>query len=375
MTKKILLSVSNDLLYDQRVNKVCNSLVDMGFDVLLVGVKKKHSAELPKRKYKMVRLGNIFSKGILFYAELNVRLFFYLLFKKCDVLLANDLDTLLPNVLISRLKKKELVYDSHEYFTEVAELVARPKKQAVWKRIERYCFPKLKHIITVSDSIADIYSNEYGKEVKVVRNIPLQRNYEVRKTKSELNLPENKHILMLQGTGINIHRGAEELIEAMQYIHDTVLLVIGGGDVIPLLKNKTKELFLEDKVLFMSRMPFEELYNYTVCADIGFSLDKDIGINHRYALPNKLFDFVRARVPVIVSDLVEIKKIVEQYDIGIVLPDGSPQTIARYTNDLLQDHDKYNRLKTNTIRASEELCWENEETVLKSVYLNMLFSG
>jgi glycosyltransferase involved in cell wall biosynthesis len=178
---------------------------------------------------------------------------------------------------------------------------------------------------------------------------------------------------MLQGTGINIHRGAEELIEAMQYIHDAVLLVIGGGDVIHLLKKKTKELSLEDKILFMSRMPFEELYNYTVCADIGFSLDKDIGINHRYALPNKLFDFVRARVPVIVSDLVEIKKIVEQYDIGIVLPDGSPQTIARYTNELLQDHDKYNRLKTNTIRASEELCWENEENVLKSVYLNMLF--
>ena len=374
MTKKILLSVSNDLLYDQRVNKVCNSLVDMGFDVLLVGVKKKHSAELPKRKYKMVRLGNIFSKGFLFYAELNVRLFFYLLFKKCDVLVANDLDTLLPNVLISRLKKKELVYDSHEYFTEMTELVARPKTQAVWKRIERYCFPKLKHIITVSEPIAALYKKEYGKEVNVVRNISLYRPYTVQKTKKELGLPEDKFILLVQGS-MNQHRGYEELIESMLYIENALLLLIGTGTQIDNLKAKAKSLSLEDKIRFMGGLYFDELYNHTVHADIGFSVDKDIGINHRYSLPNKLFDFIHARVPVIATDLIEVKKIIEQYNIGIVLPDGSPQTIARYTNDLLQDHEKYNRLKTNTIRASEELCWENEETVLKSVYLNMLFSG
>ena len=372
MTKKILLSVSNDLVYDQRVNKVCNSLIDMGFDVVAVGVKGKNSEPLPQRKYKMVRFHNFFHKGVLFYAELNLRLFFYLLFKKCDVLVANDLDTLLPNVLISRLKNQKLVYDSHEYFTEVAELVSRPKKQAMWKRIERYCFPKLTHIITVSDSIADIYRNEYGKEVKVVRNIPLQRTYEVRKTKSDLQLPENKHILMLQGTGINIQRGAEELVEAMQYIENAVLLIIGGGDVIDRLKMMVKTLSLEANVLFMSRMPFEQLYDFTVHADIGFSLDKDVGINHRYALPNKLFDFIRARIPVLVSDLVEIRKIVEQYNIGVVLPDGSPKTIAHHTNALLQDVERYKTLKNNTIKASEKLCWENEEQVLKSVYLDIL---
>jgi len=369
MNKKIILSVSNNLLYDQRVNKVCNSLVDMGFEVLLLGVKKKNSPPLPQRKYKMVRLGSFFSKGVLFYAELNLRLFFYLLFEKCDILVANDLDTLLPNVLISRLKKKKLVYDSHEYFTEVAELVARPKKQAVWKRIERYCFPKLKHVITVSDSIADIYRNEYGKEVKVVRNIPLQRVYEVRKTKSELNLPENKHILMLQGTGINIHRGVEELVEAMQYIPDAVLLIIGGGDVINLLKKMANDLSLSDKIRFIPHLPFEQLYDYTVHADLGFSLDKDISINHRFALPNKFFDFIRAEVPVVVSNLVEIRKIVDRYRIGLVVNNHNPETIAQAVNTLLSDKELYLQLKQNTAIASQELCWENEEKVLKSIYL------
>ena len=368
MNKKIIISVSNDLSCDQRVNKVCNSLVDMGFDVLLVGVKRKNPSPLSPQKYKMVRFNNFFKTGVLFFVELNLRLFFYLLFKKCNILVSNDLDTLLPNVLISRLKKKKIVYDSHEYFTEVAELVARPKKQAVWKCVERYCFPKLKHIITVSDSIADIYRNEYGKKVKVVRNIPLQRKYAVQKTKKELGLPENKFILLVQGTGINLHRGVEELVESMLYIENSVLLIIGNGTAIKRLKEKTKLLSLDDKIVFMNRMPFEELYNYTVHADVGFSLDKDIGINHRYALPNKLFDFIRARVPLIVSDLVEIRKIVEQYDIGVVLPDISPKTIAQHTNELLQDNNKRNRLKNNTIRASEELCWENEEKVLKTIY-------
>ncbi len=372
MKKKIIVSVSNDLSCDQRVNKVCTSLIDMGFDVLLVGMRGKNPIPLPPRKYKMFRFNNWFNKGVLFYAELNIRLFFYLLFKKFDILVANDLDTLLPNVLISRLKKTELVYDSHEYFTEVAELVARPKKQAAWKHIERYCFPKLKNVFTVSESIASIYKDEYGIDVKVVRNIPLQRPYEIKKTKKELGLPEDKFILLIQGTGINLHRGSEELIESMLYIENALLLIIGNGTAINNLKEKTKSFSLEDKISFMNRMQFEELYNYTVHADIGFSLDKDVGINHRYALPNKLFDFIRARIPLIVSDLVEIKKIIEHYDIGVVLPDTNPETIAYYTNTLLKNKDKRNLLKNNTIRASEELCWENEEITLKSVYLPLL---
>jgi glycosyltransferase involved in cell wall biosynthesis len=344
----------------------------MGFDVLLVGVKRKNPSPLMPRKYKMFRFNNFFKEGVFFFVELNVRLFFYLLFKKCNILVSNDLDTLLPNVLISRLKRKELVYDSHEYFTEVAELIARPQKQAIWKCVERYCFPKLKHIFTVSESIAEIYRKEYGKEVKVVRNIPLHREYTVKKTRKKLGLSEDKFILLVQGTGINLHRGIEELVESMLYIENALLLIIGNGTAIKNLKEKAKSLSLENKILFMNRMPFDELYNYTVHADIGFSLDKDIGINHRFALPNKLFDFIRARVPLIVSDLVEIRKIVEQYNIGIILPDSSPQTIAKYTNALLNDHNKRNALKNNTIRASEELCWENEEKILKEVYSSFL---
>jgi glycosyltransferase involved in cell wall biosynthesis len=223
----------------------------------------------------------------------------------------------------------------------------------------------------VSESIAEIYRKEYNKEVKVVRNIPVRRKYEVRKTKAELNLPENQHILMLQGTGINIHRGTEELVEAMQYIHNAVLFVIGDGNVVGLLKEMTKKMNLTEKIQFLPRLPFDQLYDYTVHADLGFSLDKDIGINHRFALPNKVFDFIRAEVPVVVSNLVEIRKLVEQYRIGVVAEDHQPENIAQTVNALLSDRALYQQLKKNTVLASEELCWENEETVLKAIYLSL----
>src|SRR5688500_271887 len=105
------------------------------------------------RSYRTNRFRMFFEKGALFYAWFNVRLFWFLLFRSSDILVANDLDTLLPNYLVSKLKRKKLVYDSHEYFTEVPELISRPKVKAVWEHIERFIFPKLKYVSTVNHSI------------------------------------------------------------------------------------------------------------------------------------------------------------------------------------------------------------------------------
>mgnify|MGYP000256068857 CR=1 FL=1 len=234
---RIYVSVSNDLFSDMRVDKVCNTLVSIGFDVHLVGRKLPNSLPLSPRNYKTKRLKLLFKKGALFYAELNFRLFWYLLFKKHSVLLANDLDTLLANKWVSKIKSSHLVYDSHEYFTEVPELIEGSFAKNTWLRIEKMIFPKLERVYTVCDSIADIYSNKYKVDVKVVRNIPKKRKINNYKTRSELGLPKSKKILLLQGAGINLDRGAEEMVEAMNYLPDNYLFVIiGGGDVFEKLK-------------------------------------------------------------------------------------------------------------------------------------------
>lgn len=371
---KAIVSVINDLSTDQRVNKVCCTLQKIGYEVTLVGRKQRKSLELTKRDYKTKRMFLLFEKGPFFYLEFQIRLFFYLLFQRANVLVSNDLDTLWPNYLISKLKSTNLVYDSHELFCEVPELKANPIKKKIWKKLEQWIFPKLKNVFTVNDSIAKIYTEEYNVDVKVVRNIPYlsaQKNIEF-KSKTDLDLPTNKKIIILQGAGINIDRGAEEAVIAMQYVNDSILLIIGSGDVINILKKIVSDLKLHEKVTFVGKVPFEKLLQYTHHADLGLTLDKDTNVNYKYSLPNKLFDYIHAEVPVLASNLVEIKKIITTYSIGDCTEDDTPEHIASKINTILNDYNTLQLWKNNLKIATIDLNWEKEELQLIEVYKQFL---
>lgn len=372
--KRAIVSVINDLSTDQRVHKVCNTLHTLGFEITLIGRKQRNSLPLAKRNYTTKRMFLFFEKGPLFYFEYQVRLFWYLMFHKADVLVSNDLDTLLPNYLISKLRSSTIVYDSHELFCEVPELQNKPIKKNIWKSIERWIFPKLKYVFTVNDSIANIYKDEYHVEVNVVRNIPLRSNQNTieKVSREALGLPTDKKIILLQGAGINIDRGAEEAVQAMQYVNDAVLLIIGNGDVVSVLKQMVFDLKLSTKVKFIEKVPFEKLVQYTHHADIGLTLDKDTNINYRYSLPNKLFDYLHAGVPVLASDLVEVKKIIDQYGVGACIENHSPQHIADKLNRILSDDTTLENWKKNTTIVANSLNWEQEELKLIEVYTKFL---
>jgi len=366
--KKLIVSVINDLVTDQRVKKVCDTLHDIGFKVLLVGRVLPNSLPMDNRPYESRRMRLIFHKGPLFYAEFQCRLLWFILVHPAKLLVSNDLDTLLPNYIISRIRKIPLIYDSHEYFTEVPELVNNKTKQKIWKSIEKWIFPKLKDVFTVNESIASLFENDYYIRPRVVRNVPPQRKISNSLSKKELGLPEDKKILILQGSGINVQRGAEEMVEAMQYIENAVLLIVGGGDVIETLKNKAKTLKLENKIIIKGKQPYNRLIQYTAKADLGLSLDKDTNINYRYSLPNKIFDYIQAGIPVLASDLVEIRKIIETYKVGDFIPSHHPKEIASKVNDILSNQPLMKKWRKNTTFAAHELNWENESKVLKEVY-------
>ncbi len=366
MKKKVIVSVINDLATDQRVHKTCILLMDSGAEVLLVGRKLKNSLPLNNRAYATKRMNLLFSSGPFFYAEFQVRLFFFLLSKKADLFFANDLDTLLPNYLVSKIKRKEMVYDSHEYFTEVPELQKSPLKKSIWKFVERSIVPKLNYCITVNESIANLFKKEYKNNWMVIRNMPHKFCFEPKKKREELKMPLDKFIFILQGSGINIDRGAEEAVEAMQKVN-AVLYIIGSGDVFSILKNKISELSLQQKVVVIDKIPFEQLMQYTANCNMGLTLDKDSNLNYKYSLPNKIFDYIQAGIPILGTNLIEYKKIVEEYNVGEIVADFSSENLANKMNEIIANTAKYEVMKLNAQKAATELIWENETKELRKV--------
>jgi glycosyltransferase involved in cell wall biosynthesis len=366
--KRIIVSVTNDLTTDQRVDRVCRTLVRMGFDVLLVGRKLPNSLSLKDRIYETKRLHLFFRKSPLFYAEYNLRLFFFLLFSNADILLSNDLDTLPANWLTSVLRRLPLVHDCHEYFRGVPELNNRPGTTRIWKLLEDFIFPKLKTVYAVNASVARLYQSEYGIDVKVIRNLPFRKGQVIPKTKKELGIPEDHMIILYQGA-VNVDRGLDEAIEAMVYLKTkAVLLIIGIGDVFQRLNEIVRARNLTEKVIFTGQIPLEELSSYTIIGDIGLSIEKDVSLNYHYCLPNKFLDYIQANIPVLISPLIEMKTIAEKYNIGEMITSHDPQKLAEKMDSMMGNKEKLLLYRENLKAASIDLCWENEEKELIAIF-------
>jgi glycosyltransferase involved in cell wall biosynthesis len=366
---RAIVSVTNDLYTDNRVNKVCLFLMQQGYEVLLIGRQKKDSLQLSERPYKTKRIVLLFEKGALFYAAFNIRLFLFLLFKRCDLLVSNDLDTLVANYTACKFKPgTRLVYDSHEYFTEVPELINRPRIKKIWEGIEGWIFPKLKTVYTVNDSIAKLYREKYKKEIFVVRNVSPKWNDSATLRKIELGIAENQFVVILQGAGINIDRGAEEAVEAMRTLPNVVLLIVGDGDVVPELKKYVETNHLVERVKFIGKKPYTEMMQYTALSDVGLTLDKPSNLNYRFSLPNKVFDYLHATTPVICTELPEVAGLIRKYDAGIVLSELTTDKLITAIQFLQNNPEELSRLKQNCIVAINHECWEEEMKVLELIY-------
>lgn len=366
--KRIIMSVTDDLVTDQRVNKIATSLFNNGYDVLVVGRMLPYSVAI-KRPYRVKRMRLLFKKTAMFYAEYNFRLFLLLLFSKADILLADDTDTILANYYASVLRHCPLVFDAHEMFPEVPELVGRDRVKRFWSRIEDKVFPKLKYCYTVCNSIADIYNDRYGINMRVVRNFP-EASYCKVKNPDEKN---SRKILLYQGA-VNIGRGIEWIIDALPFIDNAVFYIAGDGDVTQQMKDYAAEKNLSDRVVFLGRIPLEDLNAITVKADMGMSLLANRGLNYYYSLPNRITDFVHAEIPVLATDFPEIHLVVKKYGIGELVSDHTPEVLAATIENALKKWDAFSPDERHKIfaKAKEELCWENEEKTLLSIFSEIM---
>jgi len=248
---KIILCVTGNPVYDQRVLKEAKSLSSIA-KVVLVGrnyPKEKNKLHVP---FALHYFSLLFHKNVFFYAEYNIRLFFYLIFQQYKVAVANDMDTLPAVFLAAKLKRKAIIFDSHEIFSEVPELVNKAIIKKCWQLLENFLIPKIDYGFTVSESIIKYYKKRFNKEFLLLRNLPVKAPL-VRKTNlNKYDIPENKILILYQGA-LNKGRGLELMIESMSFFDDNyMLLLIGRGDLDKQLRNKVEDMNLTKKVSFRS---------------------------------------------------------------------------------------------------------------------------
>lgn len=355
--KTIFVCVSNDVYNDNRVRKTSHSLSEFGLRVHLLCLKSKYNQGQKQADFVLHPIKRVFKKNFPYYAELNIRIFFTLLFKSLDIIWANDLDTLLGCFIVGKLRRKPIIFDSHEMFCQVAELQDNPKAQKVWLCLEKFMLPKLKYVITVCDPIKDYFKNNYNIEAKVVRNIPLQN-----KETEVKNFPMKEKIIVWQGA-TNIDRSLEDIVLAMKDI-DAKLYIMGSGDVIKDLEKIVSENNLKNKVILTGRLTFEQMMSYTKRASVGLSLDRPTNENYRISLPNKIFEYINTATPIVCTPLPEIKNIVEKYNVGCFINEPTKENISKTLNSILNNNELLQTFSNNSIIAQKELSWENEQETI-----------
>ena len=359
MKKKLFVAVTNDISTDYRVHKVCSYLLQKNYQIVVYGRVLPNTISL-KRDYKIIGKKHFFNHNFLFYAEFNIRLFFHLLFKKYDCILANDLDTLPACFFISKLKKIPLVFDSHELFSEGPELQGRKFVQNFWRKLEDFFLPRIQKSYTVSQSIADFYHKKYKNNMGVIRNIPLKNQAYIHE---EITFPTQHKTILYQGV-LNPGRGIKPMIEALKFLENIDLIIIGYGKVEEELKQFVKEKKMEHRVFFLGRISREKLMNYTKKATLGMVLEEPLGLSFQYSLPNKLFDYIHAELPIIAGNLIEISTIITEYKVGVIVEDYAPKSIATAIQNLLNDEKRVLEIQQNQQKAAQVLCWEIEQQKL-----------
>lgn len=377
---RLVFAVTTDLSYDQRMQRICGSLARAGYAVLLVGWQRPASVLLTAQPYAQHRLRGWFQHGKLFYLEYNIRLLLYLLGQRAAAWACADLDAALPTWLRARLGGQPFVYDAHELFTEVPEVVTRPRVQRLWQWVENVIVPRAQLRYTVSPALARLFAQRHpGYPFAVVRNVPVERAQVTASEPQELN-NNQPPTLLYQGV-LNVGRGLAELLDALPQV-PARFVICGEGDCSAALRQQAARLGLlaagaypAGQVEFRGYVLPAVLRVLTAQATVGIMLLENKGLSYYYSLANKFFDYVQAGIPQLCIDFPEYRALNEQYEVAELVPDLLPATLAAALARLLpggQPGPHYYRLAANCRRARAEWNWQQEEKTLVQLYADLL---
>ena len=374
--------VFNEFRHDVRVEKISKSLVSAGFAVTVFATSGEGLAADEERDgYRVLRPKSV-SGPVTRWGR--VRSAFGICFKLLrrtadfDVIHCNDLEPLFFAILAKWLSRGRLkvVYDAHELETEKHAVRGFRKFISQW--LEEWLVREVNACITVSPSIAVWYRDAYGVELpKVVLNCPPMRD--TRKTtglRSAFGIGESVRIVLFQG-GFSPGRGLNELLEAFEgevTSSEWALVFLGFGAQHAAGQQLEKRVVQASEklpnVFFHPAVPQKELLALTASADIGICLTEDMCLSHSFSLPNKLFEYAMAGIPMVVSDLPEMRRLTEEFECGLVCEQLSPAGIRTALDSLISMD--LSALAQNARRLAKEHCWENQEKKLIDLYQSLL---
>ncbi|GGH76520.1 hypothetical protein GCM10007096_07070 [Pullulanibacillus pueri] len=298
----------------------------------------------------------------------------YGLKKKYDIYHSNDLNTLPQGWLCAkllRLRRKPLIYDSHEVQTSRTGYNSK-----IYGILEKFYLYFVDVMIMENHTRAKYIEERYGFYPAVVHNYPIptqpEENHKIN-LKQMLNIDDDEPILLYQG-GIQTGRGLEQIVQAIPKIRKGKVVFIGDGRIKETLVQMVDEMNVQDRVHFLPKVPLDELLDYTRNAYLGFQVLNNVCFNHYSASSNKLFEYMMSGVPVIACSFPEIKKVVEKENIGICVDSHDPDSIAEGANYLIKNQEVHQEMRRNCFKARDKYNWRHERLNFLSIYEHIEYS-
>jgi len=363
--KKVLITFLGNINYDTRSKNLYDTFSANNFDVEFIGFDwmtegfTETQGDISIFKLKKGFLSLSFYLKFIWHIKLK------LLNTKASIIFAEDIYTLPFAVIFGKLKRAKIYYDSRELFGYLAGLKEKKFKQAFWKLTEKIFIKKADYVMVTGPMDGKFLKDEYRlKNIILLRNLPRYYKPTLQlDLRSHLNIDKSKKIILYQGVLLK-GRGIEKVFSVLDELPNHVFVIAGGGEYEEHYKKFAVQMNIAHQVFFLGKLTQEELPKITTSVDIGVSLIENISVSYYYALPNKLFEYIMAEVPVITSNLPQMKEIVDEYDVGFAVNIDNKDELISAIKTLSEDSDLYQSKKQNCHIASQELNWEKEVTAL-----------
>lgn len=360
MQKKICIAFLGNALHDSRIVNLTNSLKDDNCEVKVISFDWFISnQEYHDKIFSIYKLEK--KSSILFYLKFSFILVKELLKTRSDIYFAEDFYTLPFVTIIAKLKRGKIYYNSRELYAFIGGLRNRPFIQSLVKTIEQFFIKKVNLVLTTGEMDSHFLENYYGiKNTLVIRNIPLLRYPDSRMDfRKKYDLPSNSFILLYQGVLLE-GRGIPLVLKAMKELPETFLIILGDGEQKNNFIKLADQYNLANRVIFAGTINQNDLVNYTAGADLGLTLIENISVSYYHALPNKLFEYIMAGLPVLSSDLPQMKRIVDTYQVGEAININDEKNIIKTILKLVENRELLKKYQDNCLRAAMELNWQEE---------------